>query len=129
MRTKRFITILAMGATAVTPSIVNKSEPVEEDVIITPGGIIIKPPAGLSEEEKKRLGLGGYVPVGGGMTPTDEKDKLPQSTGGPPPEKIDTTIIDPIPEPIDTGGGFTPIPEEERMQILTMGDKKKNLKL
>ena len=120
--------ILAMGATAVTPSIVNKSEPVEEDVIITPGGIIIKPPAGLSEEEKKRLGLGGYVPVGGGMTPTDEKDKLPQSTGGPPPEKIDTTIIDPIPEPIDTGGGFTPIPEEERMQILTMGDKKKESK-
>ena len=72
--------ILAMGATAVTPSIVNKSEPVEEDVIYTPGGIIIKPPAGISEEDKKRLGLGGYVPVGGGMTPTDEKDKMPTST-------------------------------------------------
>ena len=86
---------------------------------------IIVPPEGLSDEEKKQLGLDGS-PAGGGFTPVAEKDKLPQSTGGPPPEKIDTTIIDPIPEPIDTGGGFTPIPEGERMQILTMGDKKES---
>jgi hypothetical protein len=123
---RQLLPLLAMGAFAATPSIVSKSEPVEEDVIYTPGGVIIKPPPGISEEEKKRLGLGGYAPVGGGMTPTDEKDKLPQSTGGPPPEQIDTTIVDPIPEPIDMGGGFTPIPEEERMQILTMGDKKES---
>ena len=124
----QLLPLLALAGVAITPSLLNKSEPVEEDVIYTPGGIIIKPPAGISEEEKKRLGLGGYVPVGGGTTPLDEKDKLPQSTGGPPPEKIDTTIIDPIPEPVDMSGGFTPIPEEERMQILTMGDKKKESK-
>ena len=122
----QLLPLLALAGVAITPSLLNKSEPVEEDVIYTPGGVIIKPPAGLSEEEKKRLGLGGYAPVGGGMTPTDEKDKLPQSTGGPPPEQIDTSIVDPIPEPIDMGGGFTPIPEEERMQILTMGDKKES---
>ena len=124
----QLLPLLALAGVAITPSLLNKSEPVEEDVIYTPGGVIIKPPAGISEEEKKRLGLGGYVPVGGGTTPLDEKDKLPQSTGGPPPEKIDTTIIDPIPEPVDMSGGFTPIPEEEKMQILTMGDKKKESK-
>ena len=126
--------ILAMGATAVTPSIVNKSEPVEEDVIYTPGGIIIKPPAGLSEEEKKRLGLSG-TPVGGGTTPLSDKDKLPTTTGGDMPEPVDTSPVPfPLPEEktfedMTAGGGFTPLKDEEKMPtILTMGDKKKESK-
>ena len=123
--------ILAMGATAVTPSIVNKSEP---DVIYTPGGIIIKPPAGLTDEEKKELGLDGS-PVGGGTTTLKEKDKLPTTTGGDMPEPVDTKPVPfPLPdektfEDMTAGGGFTPLKDEEKMPtILTMGDKKKESK-
>ena len=95
---------------------------------------IIVPPEGLSEEEKKRLGLDGS-PVGGGTTTLKEEDKFPQTTGGDMPEPVDTSPVPfPLPdektfEDMTAGGGFTPLKDEEKMPtILTMGDKKKESK-
>ena len=55
------------------------SSSIEPDVVETGDGIIIVPPKGLSEEEKKRLGLDG-TPVGGGTTTLKDEDKLPTTT-------------------------------------------------
>ena len=91
------------------------------------------PPKGLSDEEKKRLGLDGS-PVGGGTTPTKEEDKLPTTTAGELPEVIDPNPPPfPIPEPTKPepeGGGFTQLTEEEKALLfppyMTMGDKKES---
>ena len=86
----------------------------------------IVPPKGLSEEEKKQLGLDGS-PVGGGTTTLKDKDKIPTTTGGDMPEPIDTKPI-PFPLPEETklepvGGGFGAgddvLPD---MSILTMAN-------
>ena len=93
---------------------------------------IIVPPEGLSDEEKKQLGLDGS-PVGGGTTTLKEEEKFPQTTGGDMPEPVDTSPVPfPLPdektfEDMTAGGGFTPLKEEEKMPtILTMGDKKQS---
>tara|TARA_R100000654_G_scaffold59918_1_gene86667 strand:+ start:8 stop:2035 length:2028 start_codon:yes stop_codon:yes gene_type:complete len=92
---------------------------------------IIVPPVGLTDEEKKQLGLDGS-PAGGGFTPLAEKDKFPTTTAGELPEVIDPNPPGfPIPEPTKVqpeGGGFTQLTEEEKALLIppymTMGDKK-----
>jgi hypothetical protein len=125
----QLLPLLAMGAFASAPALL-KSDKKEEDVIYTPGGIIIRPPAGLTDEEKKELGLDGS-PVGGGTTTLKEEEKFPQTTGGDMPEPVDTKPVPfPLPEEktfedMTAGGGFTPLKDEEKMPtILTMADKK-----
>ena len=104
------------------------SSSIEPDVVETGDGIIIVPPKGLSEEEKKRLGLDG-TPVGGGTTTLKDEDKLPTTTAGDMPE-----VIDPSPPPFPgttdqtlkdliAGGGFTPTDMPD-MSIMTMAKPK-----
>ena len=104
------------------------SSSIEPDVVETGDGIIIVPPKGLSEEEKKKLGLSG-TPVGGGTTTLKDEDKLPTTTAGDMPE-----VIDPSPPPFPgttdqtlkdliAGGGFTPTDMPD-MSIMTMAKPK-----
>ena len=104
------------------------SSSIEPDVVETGDGIIIVPPKGLSEEEKKRLGLDG-TPVGGGTTTLKDEDKLPTTTAGDMPE-----VINPSPPPFPgttdqtlkdliAGGGFTPTDMPD-MSIMTMAKPK-----
>ena len=104
------------------------SSSIEPDVVETGDGIIIVPPKGVSEEEKKRLGLDG-TPVGGGTTTLKDEDKLPTTTAGDMPE-----VIDPSPPPFPgttdqtlkdliAGGGFTPTDMPD-MSIMTMAKPK-----
>ena len=104
------------------------SSSIEPDVVETGDGIIIVPPKGLSEEEKKKLGLDG-TPVGGGTTTLKDEDKLPTTTAGDMPE-----VIDPSPPPFPgttdqtlkdliAGGGFTPTDMPD-MSIMTMAKPK-----
>ena len=127
---RALLPLLAMGVTAAAPSLLEK----DEEAIAREKGYII-PPKGLSEEEKKRLGLDGS-PEGGGFTPVAEKDKLPTTTAGELPEVIDPNPPGfPIPEPTKVqpeGGGFTELTEEEKALLfppyMTMGDGKKESK-
>ena len=124
----QILPLLAMGAFAATPSLLEK----DEEARLREKGYIV-PPKGLSDEEKKRLGLDGS-PVGGGTTPTKEEDKLPTTTAGELPEVIDPNPPPfPIPEPTKPepeGGGFTQLTEEEKALLfppyMTMGDKKES---
>ena len=113
-----------MERTGVADKLLN----IEPDVVETGDGIIIVPPKGLSEEEKKRLGLDG-TPVGGGTTTLKDEDKLPTTTAGDMPE-----VIDPSPPPFPgttdqtlkdliAGGGFTPTDMPD-MSIMTMAKPK-----
>ena len=109
-----------MERTGVADKLLN----IEPDVVETGDGIIIVPPKGLSDEEKKKLGLDG-TPVGGGTTTLKDEDKLPTTTAGDMPE-----VIDPSPPPFPgttdqtlkdliAGGGFTPTDMPD-MSIMTM---------
>ena len=109
-----------MERTGVADKLLN----IEPDVVETGDGIIIVPPKGLSDEEKKKLGLDG-TPVGGGTTTLKDEDKLPTTTAGDMPE-----VIDPSPPPFPgttdqtlkdliAGGEFTPTDMPD-MSIMTM---------
>ena len=113
-----------MERTGVADKLLN----IEPDVVETGDGIIIVPPKGLSDEEKKKLGLDG-TPVGGGTTTLKDEDKLPTTTAGDMPE-----VIDPSPPPFPgttdqtlkdliAGGGFTPTDMPD-MSIMTMAKPK-----
>ena len=104
------------------------SSSIEPDVVETGDGIIIVPPKGLSEEEKKRLGLDG-TPVGGGTTTLKDEDKLPTTTAGDMPEVIDPSppsfpgTTDQTLKDLIAGGGFTPTDMPD-MSIMTMAKPK-----
>ena len=90
------------------------------EIEYTPDGIIIRPPRGLTEEEKEKLGLTGKPVV------NPPKVQVPTSTGGPPPEEIDTSIVDPFP-PIElpTNTGSPPMPPKTIDDyVLKMSNKK-----
>ena len=104
------------------------SSSIEPDVVETGDGIIIVPPKGLSEEEKKKLGLDG-TPVGGGTTTLKDEDKLPTTTAGDMPEVIDPSppsfpgTTDQTLKDLIAGGGFTPTDMPD-MSIMTMAKPK-----
>ena len=104
------------------------SSSIEPDVVETGDGIIIVPPKGLSEEEKKRLGLDG-TPVGGGTTTLKDEDKFPTTTAGDMPEVIDPSppsfpgTTDQTLKDLIAGGGFTPTDMPD-MSIMTMAKPK-----
>ena len=113
-----------MERTGVADKLLN----IEPDVVETGDGIIIVPPKGLSDEEKKKLGLDG-TPVGGGTTTLKDEDKLPTTTAGDMPEGIDPSPP-PFPGTTDqtlkdliAGGGFTPTDMPD-MSIMTMAKPK-----
>ena len=120
--------VISAGGIPLALATLAASSSTEPDVVETGDGIIIKPPKGLSEEEKKKLGLDG-TPVGGGTTTLKDEDKLPTTTAGDMPE-----VIDPSPPPFPgttdqtlkdliAGGGFTPTDMPD-MSIMTMAKPK-----
>ena len=120
--------VISAGGIPLALATLAASSSTEPDVVETGDGIIIVPPKGLSEEEKKKLGLSG-TPVGGGTTTLKDEDKLPTTTAGDMPE-----VIDPSPPPFPgttdqtlkdliAGGGFTPTDMPD-MSIMTMAKPK-----
>ena len=120
--------VISAGGIPLAWATLAASSSTEPDVVETGDGIIIVPPKGLSEEEKKKLGLSG-TPVGGGTTTLKDEDKLPTTTAGDMPE-----VIDPSPPPFPgttdqtlkdliAGGGFTPTDMPD-MSIMTMAKPK-----
>jgi len=129
---RALLPLLAMGVTAAAPSVLNNDK-TREGKLREKGYIV--PPEGLSDEEKKQLGLDGS-PVGGGTTPLKDEEKLPTTTAGDLPEVIPSSPPPfPLPEPTKAepvGGGTSQLTEEEKAMLfppyLTMGDKKKESK-
>ena len=91
------------------------------DQVPTGEGIFIGPEAEELLKERERIAK--QARPGGFSAP---EIKLPISTGSPPPEQIDPSIIDPIPEQITFQESF-PLPKEKGFKdlILTMESGKK----
>ena len=127
---RALLPLLAMGVTAAAPSLLERDT---EGKLREKGYVV--PPEGLSDEEKKQLGLDGS-PVGGGTTPLKDEEKLPTTTAGDLPEVIPSSPPPfPLPEPTKAepvGGGTSQLTDEEKAMLfppyLTMGDKKKESK-
>ena len=127
---RALLPLLAMGVTAAAPSLLERDT---EGKLREKGYVV--PPEGLSDEEKKQLGLDGS-PVGGGTTPLNDEEKLPTTTAGDLPEVIPSSPPPfPLPEPTKAepvGGGTSQLTDEEKAMLfppyLTMGDKKKESK-
>ena len=120
--------VISAGGIPLALATLAASSSTEPDVVETGDGIIIVPPKGLSEEEKKKLGLSG-TPVGGGTTTLKDEDELPTTTAGDMPEVIDPTPP-PFPGTTDqtlkdliAGGGFTPTDMPD-MSNMTMAKPK-----
>ena len=120
--------VISAGGIPLALATLAASSSTEPDVVETGDGIIIVPPKGLSEEEKKKLGLSG-TPVGGGTTTLKDEDKLPTTTAGDMPEVIDPSpppfpgTTDQTLEDLIAGGGFTPTDMPD-MSIMTMAKPK-----
>jgi hypothetical protein len=113
--------LLAMMAAGAYPAV---SAMTDKEGKLRDRGIIV-PPQGLSDEEKKELGLDGKPR---GIEPTTYKP--PISTGGPPPEKLDFQEKFPLPDPptfedMVPGGGIKPAEGVPDMSIMTMADQSK----
>jgi len=118
--------LLAMMAAGAYPAV---SAMTDKEGKLRDRGIIV-PPQGLTDEEKKQLGLDGS-PAGGGFTPIADKDKLPTTTAGELPEVIPSSPPPfPLPEPptfedMVPGGGIRPAEGVPDMSIMTMADQSK----
>ena len=120
----QLLPLLAMGAFAATPGMINKFG---KDVKETPAGIVLGPDAEELSKERDRIAKEAKP---GGFSAPDIK--LPISTGSPPPDPIqfEPGLIppgDPLQGETKVGGGFIPTDVPD-MSIMTMGDKKKESK-
>ena len=116
----QLLPLLAMGAFAATPGMINKFG---KDVKETPAGIVLGPQEEELLKERDRIAKEGKA---GGFSAPDIK--LPISTGSSLPDPIDFKpgLIppgDPLQGETKVGGGFNPVDMPD-MSIMTMGDKK-----
>ena len=91
---------------------------------VRPDGSIVPDADAMEKERQER-----EAEARGKLNNPPPKIDIPNTTGGPPPEPIETglppTSVPPIEIPTIVGGGF-PIPEIEDFTILTMGDSTKD---